>query len=322
MIISRTPYRISFTGGMSDLKSYYEKYGTGNVISSSIDKYIYVILNEWKDNHFRLIYSKIEEPNIVEEIQHPLIRECLRYLDIKKPLELMFSGDIRAGSGLGSSGSFTVGLLNALHTYRGDVITRKELAEEAYHIEVELLGCHGGKQDQYAASYGGLNHIQFSKDSVNINPINLSNKILSQLSNNLLLFNTNISRSSNLVLSEINKGMNKTHKHITKLSQISDELRNLLNSKNPNLEDFGKLIYKDWKYKKISSNISNSKIDSYIKNAINAGAIGAKLCGAGRGGYIMVYCKEERCNDVRKSLSDLVELDFKLENTGSKIIYK
>jgi len=325
MIISRTPYRVSFTGGMSDLREYYLTYGDGAVVSTTIDKYIYIILNEWRDKRWRLVYSKIEDVASIDEIQHPIFRECLKLLDIKKPLEIMSIGDIRAGSGLGSSASFTVGLLNALHTFKGESVSRQELAEEAFKVEVEILKSHGGKQDQYAAAFGGLNYIEFTPKGINVSPIKLSYELQSELSLNLMLFNTNIIRSSDAVLTPISHSMEEISGKVGGLVKLAKEMNAGLREENINLNNFGKLVLKDWDIKKSSGEISNLEIDKYINKALEAGATGAKLCGAGLGGYILVYCKERYQNDVRKALSNLDELEFKLESSwdvGSRIVYE
>lgn len=322
IIISRTPYRVSFTGGMSDLPDYYLKYGNGAVVSTTIDKYIYIILNEWRDNKFRLVYSQVEDVDKVEDIKHPLIRECLKLLDINKPLEIMSIGDIRAGSGLGSSASFTVGLLHTLHTYKGDNINKHDLAEEAFKVEVEILKSHGGKQDQYAAAYGGINFIEFTPKNICVSPIKLSYELHSELSQNLMLFNTNLTRSSDKVLTPITQNMKEISNKVGELVKLAKEMNNELRKENINLNNFGKLISKDWDIKRISGNISNREIDMYINKAMEAGAIGVKLCGAGLGGFILIYCKKRYQNDVRKVLSNLRELEFNLDNTGSKIIYE
>jgi len=234
----------------------------------------------------------------------------------------MSIGDIRAGSGLGSSGSFTVGLLNALHAYKGDIITKQDLAEEAYKVEVEILHSPSGKQDQYAASYGGINYIKFTKQGVNVSPIILPYKYHSELSRNLMLFNTKIVKSSNKVLEPISNNMNTIYPKVTEIVNTANEMEYELRQENINLDNFGKLIYSDWLIKKSSGDISSQELDVYINKAMKSGAIGSKLCGAGQGGYILLYCKRENQNDVKKAMYPLEELEFKLDTTGSKIIYE
>ena len=316
MIISKTPYRISFAGGMSDIPSHYNKNG-GCVVSTSINKYIYITVNRKFDGKYKITYNQGEEVDSIDDIKHPLIRECLKYTGINHPIEIVSIADVPGGSGLGSSSSFTVGLLNALYRYQGRIVNKYKLAEDACRIEIDILKEPIGKQDQYAAVYGGLNRIDFKSNSVSINPINISNLTYNNLDNNLMLFYTGKSRAAKSIFDSINLEEDKYN--IINLSIIAKKMSTEL--KYSNIGRIPSLLNREWNIKKKIGDITNSKINDYIGTALKCGARGCKLCGAGSDGYLLVYCQPSRQLYVKNSLG-LKELPFKFEEKGSRIIYE
>ncbi|QQS34659.1 MAG: GHMP kinase [Ignavibacteriales bacterium] len=321
MIISQTPLRISLCGGGTDFKEYYQL-KEGFVVSSAIDKYIFVIIKERFDDLIYVNYTKKEIVSSVDEIQHELVREVLRKSKLDKGIEITMLADVPSeGSGLGSSSSLTVGLLNAAYHYRGFQVTHEQLAKEACEIEIDTLKKPIGKQDQYIAAYGGLKAIKFNKDeTVETEAIELPTNLKRKLGANLLLFYTNITRSSSTVLTEQKKSISDKldyHDSIKKLAY--DTEGSLLNG---NVDDVGRLLSENWDLKKnLSSNISNAEIDKMYSTAINAGAVGGKIAGAGGGGFLLVYCKREDHDKLREAMQDYREMPFMLEPQGSKIIF-
>lgn len=324
MIIAKTPLRVSFAGGGSDLRAYYQN-GYGSVVSTAIDKFMYVMVNRTFDHHIRVIYSKVEYVESIEAIEHNLAREALKLVGIAGGgLDISYMGDMlpaHTGSGLGASSSLTVGLLNALHTLQGKRVSAKTLAEEACQIEIEILGRPIGKQDQYAAAYGGFNYIQFNQDeSVSVKPIIYSKEIKSELAKNLLLFYTGLNTHSDNILTEQQGKTPDNLPVLDKMVQLSEELQRALI--NDDLTEFGNILHKGWIYKqKLAAKITNPIIDDYYNRARKAGAIGGKLLGSGGGGFLLLYCEEKNQNKVRTALSELREAPFKFEPEGSKIIY-
>jgi len=323
MIISRTPLRMSFVGGGSDLEDYY-LHNYGAVVSTTINKYIYITVNKKFDNRIRVGYSKIEYVENIDDIEHNLVREALRLVGITKGIDIVYMSDMlpaHEGSGLGASSSLLVGTLNALHAYKGEHVSAETLAKEACEIEIQILGHPIGKQDQYAAAFGGFNYIQFNADeSVFIDPVIFKNEIKTKLNKNLLLFYTAINSRSDTVLTE-QKRNTKNNLHILeKLVGLTGELRAVL--QNNLLSEFGNILHKGWKLKqKLAANITSPLINSYYEKAIKAGAIGGKILGSGGGGFLLFYCEEEKQDNVRKALSSLKEVPFTFEPQGSKIIY-
>ena len=324
MIISRTPLRVSFAGGGSDLAAYYKKREYGSVVSTAINKYIYITVNKKFDDLIRVSYSKTEMVKSVEEVEHNIIREALKIVGIERGIDIVYMGDIPLGSagiGLGSSSSLAVGVLNALYAYKGQHISAEMLAREACKIEIEILKNPIGKQDQYAAAYGGYNYIQFNKDgSVYVDPIICLNGTKERLNKKLMLFFTGIERVSSDILGEQKERTPENIDYLDRIVSLSDQLRACL-SKN-NLEDFGEILHEGWANKgKLASRISNTQIDEFYSKARKAGAIGGKILGAGGGGFLLLYCEEEKQEKVRNALSDLKESPFQFEPQGSKIIY-
>ena len=323
MIISRTPMRISFAGGGSDLAVYY-KSGYGSVVSTAIDKYIYITVNKKFDDLIRVSYSKAEMVKSVDEVEHNIIREALRMVGIEKGVEVVYMGDIPLGSagiGLGSSSSLAVGVLNALYAYKGQHVSAEHLAQKACEIEINILGQPIGKQDQYAASYGGFNYIRFNKDeNVFVDPIICERKTKEKLNKKLLLFYTGIERISSHILEEQQGNIDNNNKFLDEMVKLSDILRKSIINNGSNL--VGKLLHQGWEFKKqLATKITNSVIDDYYGKALSAGAVGGKISGAGGGGFLLFYCEEKYQDKVRDALSDLKEIPFRFEPQGSKIIY-
>ena len=324
MIISRTPFRMSFAGGGTDLKKYYEE-EYGAVISTTIDKYMYITVNSLSTFHnhkIRISYSKTELVNNVAEIKHPVIKEALKLVDIDGGIEIISMADIPAGTGMGSSSSFTVGLLNALYAFQGKSVSPEQLAREACKIEIELLKEPIGKQDQYASAYGGLNYIQFNPDeSVFVNPVISSREVKDELSNNLMMFYTGITRRASDILTGQTENTKNRKDNLKKMKKIAINIKEILNE-GKHLNRIGEILHQEWLLKKdIISGISNNLIDEYYNKALKAGALGGKILGAGGGGFILLYASPQKQQKVRKALRDLKELSFNFEYQGSTIIY-
>lgn len=323
MIISRTPMRISFAGGGSDLAVYYKR-GYGSVVSTAIDKYIYITVNKKFDDLIRVSYSKAELVKSVDEVEHNIIRECLKLVGIDRGIEVVYMGDMplgTAGIGLGSSSSLAVGVLNALYAYKGQHMSAESLAKKACEIEIEILGEPIGKQDQYAAAYGGFNFFQFNRDeTVYTDPIINSNGTKIKLKKRLMLFYTGIMRVSSEILREQKEQTEFNLAYLDQIVELSKDLRGCFI--NNDLSNFGETLHQGWLLKtKLASNITNSKINEYYDKARKAGALGGKVLGAGGGGFLLFYCEEEYQDKVRDTLSDLKETPFSFEPQGSKIIY-
>ncbi len=323
MIISRTPMRVSFAGGGSDLAVYYRR-GYGCVISTAIDKYIYITVNKKFDDLIRVSYSKAEMVECVDDVEHNIIREALKMTGVERGVDVVYMGDIPLGSagiGLGSSSSLAVGVLNALYAYRGRHVSAEHLAQKACEIEIDILGQPIGKQDQYAAAYGGFNYIRFNKDeSVFVDPIICRRQTKEQLNKRLILFYTGIERVSSHILEEQWGNIDHNNQFLDKMVKLAKTLGTSIMGNGSNV--VGKLLHKGWEYKKkLASKITNSIIDEYYERAISAGATGGKILGAGGGGFLLFYCENEFRTKVREALSDLKEIPFRFEPQGSKIIY-
>jgi D-glycero-alpha-D-manno-heptose-7-phosphate kinase len=324
MIISKTPMRMSFVGGGSDLQSFY-KYGYGAVISTALNKYVYITVNEKFADIFRVGYSKTEYTTTIDEIEHNLVREALKKTDITKPgVDIVYMSDMlpaHQGSGLGASSSILVGTLHALYAFKGQHVSAKRLAEEACEIEIEKLGNPIGKQDQYAAAYGGFNFFKFNADeTVEIEPIIFKKSIKDELNQNLLLFYTGVNTRSDTILTEQKKKTESNKQTIQKMVNLTYELRDALH--NGDLFEFGNILHKNWNYKqKLASKITNPVINKYYDMAKKAGAIGGKILGSGGGGFLLIYCEERNQQKVRKKLKSLRETSFGFESLGSRIIY-
>jgi len=323
MIITRTPFRVSFAGGGSDIEDFY-KHLQGAVLSTTINKYMYIYTHNFFDeDKIRVKYSKTETASDINRIRHPIVREVLKKFKIKGALEISSNADIPSNTGLGSSSSFTVGLLHNLHTKFGRYTTKNQLADEACDIEINRLKEPIGKQDQYAVSFGGLNVIKFNPSGdVGIEPIHLTKETHNGLQNNLLMFYTGFQRKTSSILSEQKRNMRLKDKFETlkKMVAFVWELRDSIYQQD--FYKFGNILHKNWLLKKqLSSNISNSIIDKFYNKALKNGAVGGKLLGAGGGGFLLFYCDERNHDKLRKAMSPLRELKFKLDNEGSKVVY-
>jgi len=322
MIISQTPLRISFVGGGSDLEKYW-KDSPGKVVSATIDKYIYAIVKGRFDDKIYLNYSKKEIIDSVTEIEHDLIRESMKKVGIENGVEITTLADIPSeGSGLGSSSSVIVGLLNALYAYKGIQVTSKKLAEEACDIEINILGKPIGKQDQYAAAYGGLNIFTFNTDgSVKRENIKLNSGQMRNFGSSLQLFYTGINRASSSILFDQQKNTEKNRENLNKMVELADEFKDNLNSW-ASFHKIGELLDINWQQKKkLSTKISNALINQLYSKAINNGAIGGKVSGAGGGGFLLLFVPRQNQNSVRVALDNYREFPFMLEPDGSKIVF-
>ena len=321
MIISQTPLRISFVGGGTDLKSFYHK-EDGMVLSTAIDKYVYVIVKERFDDKIYINYSVKEIVDNVSQIKHQLVREAMKKVGIEKGVEITTLADIPSeGSGLGSSSTVTVGLLNALYSHVGKQVTLEQIAREACEIEIDLCKKPIGKQDQYIAAYGGLNTITFHPDeSVSVDKVPLYNKDLIMLGSRLLLFFTNKTRKADAILKKQKKTTGENREVLRQMKNFVPKLEQSLGKSKFNL--LGKLLHDNWELKKsLVGSISNPEIDEMYSKAMNAGAMGGKICGAGGGGFLLMYVPKAKQDKVREALSDYRELHFMLDSFGSRIIF-
>ena len=323
MIISRTPYRLSFFGGGTDYPGWYLKNG-GQVLSTTIDKYLYIscrYLPPFFEHRLRLVYSQIEMCQHSSELDHPSAREVLKFLDIDNGLEIHYDGDLPGRSGLGSSSAFTVGLLNALYAYQGQVVLPHRLAMESIHIEQDLIKETVGSQDQTNAAYGGLNRIQFKQSGdIAVYPIYYPDKRLKTLDDNLMLFYTGIIRTAEKVAKSYVDNIETKEKQLVRLHAMVDKAIELIS--NGQLDDFGTLLNEAWQEKRnLSRLVSNPHVDEIYASAIDAGALGGKLSGAGGGGFLLLYVPVEKQPDVKKKLSHLLHVPFSFEPKGSQIIF-
>ena len=321
MIISRTPFRISFAGGGTDLAAFYRRQ-PGAVTSSAVDKYMYITVNKRFDETIRVSYAKTEIVGSVDDLQHPIVREALKLTGLTEGLEITSIADLPAGTGMGSSSSFTVGLLNALHAYAGRYTSAEQLAQEACRIEIDILGEPIGKQDQYAAAYGGLNHIQFNPDeTVFVDPVISANETRVELSEHLLLLYTGVKRSASAILAKQKEDTKRKLDILSKMRDISKEMARVLQS-GRRLTEFGELMHQAWLLKRgVTGGITNADVDRWYEMAREAGALGGKLLGAGGGGFLLFFVERQNRPRVRERLAELRELPFRLEPQGAKIIY-
>jgi len=322
MIISKTPLRVSFVGGGTDLKDYYRK-DYGAVLSTAIDKYIYVLVNRKFDSKIRISYSKTELADSVDEVQHELVREAMKLTGVTDSVEIVTVADIpSSGTGLGSSSSLAVGLLNALYAYKGESAEPEQLAKQACDIEINRVKEPIGKQDQYIAAYGGMQYIRFMSDeSVSLDPVVCTQEAKNGLNENLLMFYTGLARKANTILAEQKKNTDNKRHILDRMRDLAKELKEIL--EKGDLDAFGRALHENWELKKqLTSEISNPLIDTYYEKAVSAGAAGGKILGAGGGGFLLLYCKRQRQENVRDALSELKELSVSFEAQGSRIVYR
>lgn len=321
MIMTRTPFRISFAGGGSDLPDFYEKYG-GCVLSTSINRYCYISIHPYFDENFSLLkYSESELVQNLAEIKHRILNCVLNERKLNG-VEITSTADIPGGTGLGSSSTFTVGLWNALNCYQGKYMSKGKLAEKACEVEIQKLGSPIGKQDQYAAAFGGLNFIRFHQDGeVSVSPLLVKAETYRQMQKNLVMFYTGNIRSANAILSEQKQNMSSQAKvdNLKKMCSLAEEMRSALELDR--LDDFGDLLNEGWKLKRtLASGISNAAIDEAYEIAMQNGALGGKLLGAGGGGFLLFYCLPENQEKLRVSLR-LRQFPFSFEKDGTAVAY-
>ncbi len=324
MIISRTPYRISFFGGGTDYPAWYLKHG-GKVLGTSINKYCYITCRElppYFEHKHRIVYSKSETVNSLDEIQHPSVRAILKHFNIQKGLEIHYDGDVPSRSGMGSSSAFSVGLIKALHALEGRMISNREILKEALYIEQEVLKENVGSQDQSFAAYGGFNTIEFlSNGEILINPVIMKYEDLIAFQKKFMLFFTGISRFASEVAGEQIKNTQKNASELGRMMELVDEATAVLTNKRKDFRAFGKLLDETWKLKRtLSSKITNSQIDDMYNLALENGAIGGKLLGAGGGGFILFYVDPENQGNVKRALKDYLYIPFEFDFTGSEIV--
>ena len=321
MIITRAPFRVSFCGGGSDLPRFYEKYG-GCVLSTTIRKYMYLTIhNFFEKDQIVLKYSKTEVVRDYDEIEHRIFKQCLKDFGIKG-VEISSMADIPAGTGLGSSSTFTVALLHLLHTYKGEYVSKYKLAKDACEVEIEKLGEPIGKQDQFAAAFGGLKFYEFMPNGfVNVEPVIMAQESYSKLENNLLMFYLGGTHSASEILKEQNKNIKAEDKANVqkKMCEIARQLK--VELQNNNVDAMGELLHENWVLKKsLAAGISNPLIEDVYRRAMAAGATGGKLLGAGGAGFMLFYVPENRQIDVRYALSNLREMKFEMDNSGATIV--
>ena len=321
MIISQTPLRVSFCGGGTDLRAYYQ-HAPGAVTSTAINKHVYVTVNKAFEDIIRVAYSRTEIVKDVDEIQHELVREALKIVGIRTGVEITTMADVPGkGTGLGSSSTVTVGLLNALYAFRGQHKSAETLAREACRIEIELVGEPIGKQDQYIAAYGGFQHITFNPDeTVFVEPVISKKGVKEELQNNLLMFFTGLTRPANTVLSEQKKNTSSRMETLDRMKKFALDARDSVRAGD--IDGIGRLLHENWELKKkLAGSISSPEINSMYDKAKEAGAIGGKLLGAGGGGFLLFYARPEKHKNIRKALSSLREMEFRFEPQGSRIIF-
>lgn len=324
MIITRTPFRMSFFGGGTDMKEFFMKYG-GAVLSTTFDKYCYVTvrhLPRFFDYTTELSYAKTERVTDVDAINHPAIRNAMKMLDMHE-IRLTYEADLPARSGLGTSSSFAVGMLEAFHALKGNYSSKKQLADEAIYLERELCAEAGGWQDQIAASFGGFNRINFNKDGTyDVLPVIISPKRKEQLDNNLMMFFTGFTRFSSDMQKANAKGYHDKTKQLLEMLSLVDEAEDVLTNTERDLDDFGRLLDHTWKLKRQTGGaITTDGIDALYQKGMDAGALGGKLLGAGGGGFLVFYVKPENQERVKDALKDLLYVPFHFEDGGTRVIY-
>jgi D-glycero-alpha-D-manno-heptose-7-phosphate kinase len=325
MIICRTPTRISFFGGGTDYPAWYQDHG-GLVLSTSINKYSYITvryLPKFFDYKYRIRYYRTEEAQTLDEIQHPSVRECARHLGITEGIEVVHNADLPAGSGLGSSSTFTVGMLHALYALKNYMPTKRELALEAIHVEQNLIGEAVGSQDQVAAAWGGFNKIAFGGGHVfDVDPIVIPREKEFELQENLLLCFTGFARSAPEIAQHQIKETPQRVRELDEMHSLAEEALRILIDRNSSIDLFGSMLGQQWKIKRsLTDHISNPKIDEIYRAGLQNGALGGKLLGAGGGGFMLFYAPKERHEAIRNALSTKLFVPFRFEDTGSKIVY-
>ncbi len=323
MIITKTPFRMSFFGGGTDLPQFFEKY-RGAVLSTSFDKYVYVTvrhLPRFFEYTTELIYSKSERISKLDDMEHPMVRNAMKMLNMKE-LHIAYDADLPARTGLGTSSTFAVGLLNAFYCLKGEYRSKKQLANDAIYLERTLCNEAGGWQDQIAASFGGFNRIDFSSNGYHVNPVIIKPERKKQLNENLMLFFTGFKRYSAEIQKSTVCSMGDTQKQLFRMLDLVDEAQCILENNESDLDEFGKLLDATWRLKRqTGSKVSTDIIDVLYEKGIKAGALGGKLLGAGGGGFLLFYVRPDKQESVRNALSDLMEVPFEFERSGTRVIY-
>ena len=323
MIISRTPFRISFFGGSTDYPTWYRENG-GMVLNTTIDKYCYIscrYLPPFFEHNYLIRYRLREQVNSIDEIKHPSVRESLRYLRIEEGIEMVHTSDLPARSGIGSSSAFTVGFLNALYALSGRMVGKRQLASNAIYVEQNIIGEAVGSQDQVAAAFGGLNRIEFNgRENFFVQPVTVNQEKITELQNHLMFFFTGFARTASEIVSEQIQNIHEKTSELYTMKEMVEQAVNILNNSSDGIESFGHLLNESWKLKRsLSSQISTSAIDNIYNCALKAGALGGKLCGAGSGGFMLLFVPPRKQRMVRKALKDLLYVPFHFENLGSQI---
>lgn len=320
MIVVQTPLRISFLGGGTDFEGFYSEHG-GAVLSTGIDKCVFIVVKGRFDDMIYINYSKKEIVDNVDNVEHDLVREAMKLTGVSQGIEVTSLADIpTTGTGLGSSSSFTVALLQALFAYSGKTHTPHTLAEMACHIEIDILGAPIGKQDQFIAAYGGLRFITFDHERIRAEKLKIAPQEMKRLDDNLLLFYTGVTRKANGILSEQKSNINDRISTLSEMKKLAHEAKAAIISGE--FDEFGRIMNRGWEFKKqLASKISNNIIDESYEAAIKAGALGGKVSGAGGGGFLLLYCPRDKQDSVRNALRHLRELPFHFEPDGSKVIF-
>lgn len=323
MIITKTPFRMSFFGGGTDMPEVFNEMG-GAVLSTTFDKYCYVTVRHlppFFDYTTELVYSKIEQLDDIAKMEHPLVRNAMKYLDMHE-LRINYESDLPARTGLGTSSSFAVGLLNAFYALKGKYVSKKKLADDAIFVERELCKEKGGWQDQIAASFGGFNRINFASNGYEVQKVIISPDKKKALNDNLLLFFTGLKRFSSDIQADTKSNIGDKKAQLRNMLSLVDEAQNVLTDKDRDLDDFGRLLDETWKLKRqTGAKISNGSIDELYGKALKAGALGGKLLGAGGGGFLLFYVQPDKRAQVLEAMKDLLFVPFEFENGGTRVIY-
>lgn len=323
MIITKTPFRMSFFGGGTDMPEVFKEMG-GAVLSTTFDKYCYVTVRHlppFFDYTTELVYSKIERIDDIEDMEHPLVKNVMKYLDMHE-LRINYESDLPARTGLGTSSSFAVGLLNACYALKGKYADKKKLADDAIFVERTLCNEKGGWQDQIAASYGGFNRINFNGDGYEVQKVIISPERKKALNDNLLLFFTGLKRFSSDIQADTKSSIGDKNAQLKRMLTLVDEAQSVLTDKDKDLDDFGRMLDETWKLKRqTGAKISNDSIDGLYDRAVKAGALGGKLLGAGGGGFLLFYVQPEKREQVLEAMKELLYVPFEFENGGTRVIY-
>jgi len=324
LIITRTPFRISFFGGGTDYPAWYKEHG-GAVLATTIDKYCYITcrhLPPFFEHKHRIVYSKIESIFSNEEIKHPAVKAVFKWANVESGLEIHHDGDLPARSGLGSSSAFTVGLAHAMYAIRGQMVTKNKLAKDAIHIEQNLIGENVGSQDQISAAYGGFNRIDFLRDDTfQVTQVIIPTDRRIELNSHLMLCFTGLSRIADAIAKSKIENFRNREVELTLMRQMVDEAIEILSDSNMNIDKFGDLLGQSWKYKKsLSDQVSSPEIDQIYEQAILGGALGGKILGAGGGGFMLLFAKPDKHAVIRERLKKLVHVSFNFEESGSRVV--